>query len=252
MKRIFFSVLILSLLSLSAPAHAGQTTLVDGKASLPLPAADQFRFLFQHTNGDVYIMGQDADEIRVETEMIDDERFPGHLSIDENKKVVHLSLGVGNGNNDVRIWLPRNCGIDVQAIFSDISISDTLGDIELKLVNGEIQITNAAGAILIESVNGKTTVMPSAVESDKPVSIMCQNGDIHLELPGQFSGSANVKTIKGKVISNLPGTESSPNQDRNSFIMNLIPMVNRTIPINNGTRPITLNTVNGDIHIRIQ
>jgi len=252
MKRNFAIISMISLLFASGIIHAEQTPLVDGKARMELPATGSIAFSFQHNSGNIIIKGHEANEIRVEATEGTIEGHSGYLSWDESKQVVRLILGIRTGRNDVQIWLPRDCEIKLQAIGSDISISGTGGNVVLKLVNGDIKIDNASGAILIESVNGKTQVWPSVAASEEPISIMSQNGDIHLVVPGHFKGLAKVATINGKVFCEVPGSGSEGDQADNRLKLNLGPMTRQSIPINSGSRPLILNTVNGDIHIRIQ
>ena len=252
MNRYISTLLHTSLAVITSTLFADRIPLVDASATLELPGSDSISFVLQHNQGDIFITGQESDELRVELSEDDNELFPSYLDWNEDESTVRLDVGKAPMNRNVNVWLPQGSQINLQAVGSNITVDNIHGEAVIRLVNGNIHLEGASSAVLIECVNGNTEVIPAPSESMEPMSIMSQNGSIRLVVTEDFKGSANVSTIAGKVFCDLPdSTTANPASSRWNKL-NLGPITRKTIPINEGGRPITLNTVNGNIHIEIR
>ena len=250
MKHRITTLLFASLLAAGGNLLADRIPLEQGVTELEVSGSERINFEFQNHQADIEIIGHEVNLVRVEVDNGGHEDFPSYLDWDAGKRSLRLDLGHSHGNSKVRIRLPYNSSVNLQTVDSDIKVTGIRGDAIIRQVNGDIQLDGAAGAILIELVNGDTVVSPITSESNEPISIMSQNGNISLVAPKDFKGSATVSTIGGKVTCDVPGA-GTKESSANRHVVNMGPMSRQTIPINGGGRPITLNTVHGNIEVKI-
>jgi hypothetical protein len=249
MKNYIQPLILLGLLTVGGNTFAERIPFTDGSAEFAFPNEDAVTFDMQHTHCDITIMGHEANKIRVEADVATNGIVSSHLVWSEGSRTIRLETGKPSAIDDINIWLPYRAGINLQGVNSDVDVEGIQGDVVIRLVNGDIRLNGTVAAVLVEYVNGDCEVVPAVTDSMDPISIMGHNGDIRLIIPKGFQGSATVSTIHGNVICDLPESGDVDQKDAHWHHLNLAHMVQKTFPINGGKRPITLNTVKGDIHI---
>jgi hypothetical protein len=108
--------------------------------------------------------------------------------------------------------------------------------------NGRVEAIGCSGAADISTDEDEVRVITNQPML-KPVTIVNKNGDINYRVRGESTGRLDCETISGKVVYYV----------RYGNVRVMQPTDNDTLnaTLNNGTNPIRLRTVNGDIKISV-
>ncbi len=115
-------------------------------------------------------------------------------------------------------------------------------NISVHTTNGNVTARNISGTVDVSTTHGEVRIMTNQAMT-KPVTIINRDGDINYRIRAESTGQFDAQTVNGKVHQHVrygafaikPGTQ----QDVLHGVLN------------DGTNPITLRTVNGDIRIAV-
>ena len=114
--------------------------------------------------------------------------------------------------------------------------------VRVHTTNGTVRATDISGAVDINTTEGEVRVMTNKAMM-QPVTIVTGNNDIHYRVRGESAGAFDCQTVRGEVTSLVKYGQmklGSPSTDETLHAV-----------LNQGTNPIVLRTVDGDIRIAV-
>ncbi len=169
-------------------------------------------------NGDLHIVGTDATEVSVQTDLKPEApalRKDGlrvltsssSYSLSERNNVVTLSYGAeawSGGSGDFKLTLPRSTAVIITNNYGgDIKIAGVNGNIEIKSLNGEVVLNDIAGAALVETLNGEIKATVRELVEGKPLSFTSLNGEVALYLPAAAKANVRLRTHNGSILTDF-------------------------------------------------
>jgi hypothetical protein len=145
-------------------------------------------------------------------------------------------------DNDVNVTftvsVPAGVAFVARTVNGGIEADGLTGDVNAHTVNGGVRLSTA-GKAEAETVNGSITAAVGQADGTDPLSFETVNGSIDLALPASASAEVRASTVNGQINTDFP----LGGQTR---------ITKRSLSgtIGGGGRPLTLETVNGSIHIR--
>lgn len=159
------------------------------------------RLDLENDGGQVVITTWDRDEIRVRAEhssrtFIEFDRRGGVLQVEAEAERGPTTIV------DYELTVPTRLNLNVEGMFTDVTIEGSDGEIEVETLEGEIRITGGRGTIVAESTNGEITVdgAEGSIEVNavsRGIEITNSSGEIMAESVG---GSIIMRGITASVV----------------------------------------------------
>jgi DUF4097 and DUF4098 domain-containing protein YvlB len=144
-------------------------------------------------------------------------------------------------NNDVEVDFTVRVPAGVRFVGRTVNGGiDAIGlpsDAEAYTVNGSVKVT-AAGLARAEAVNGSLRAALGKADWTRPLAFRTVNGEIHVTLPASVGADVKAETVNGEISTDFPLT-----------VQGKIGRHKLNGSIGGGGRSLTLQTVNGSIHI---
>ena len=151
----------------------------------------------------------------------------GRMSVQDNDVNVSFSVRV-----------PSGVGLVARTVNGGVEADGLTGDVDAHTVNGGVRLSTA-GKAEAETVNGSITASVGQADGTEPLSFKTVNGCIALELPASASAEVTASTVNGEIGTEFPlGGQARVSKRHLSGT------------IGGGGRALSLETVNGSIHIR--
>ena len=145
-------------------------------------------------------------------------------------------------NNDVKVEftvrVPEGVRFVGRTVNGGVEAEGLAADSEVYSVNGTVTVTSS-GLARAQTVNGSITAAMGRADWSGPLELKTVNGTITVELPASTSARVEASTVNGGIDTDFPLTVTGRFGPRH---------VSGTI--GSGGRDLTLETVNGGIHIR--
>jgi DUF4097 and DUF4098 domain-containing protein YvlB len=145
-------------------------------------------------------------------------------------------------DNDVKVEftvrVPEGVRFIGRTVNGSVEAQGLTADAEVYSVNGAVTVTSS-GLARAETVNGSITAAMGRADWSGPLELKTVNGSITVELPATVSARVEARTVNGGIETDFPLTVTGRFGPRR---------VSGTI--GSGGRDLTLETVNGGIHIR--
>jgi hypothetical protein len=145
-------------------------------------------------------------------------------------------------DNDVKVEftvrVPEGVRFVGRTVNGSVEAQGLTADAEVYSVNGAVTVTSS-GLARAETVNGSITAAMGRADWSGPLELKTVNGSITVELPATVSARVEARTVNGGIETDFPLTVTGRFGPRR---------VSGTI--GSGGRDLTLETVNGGIHIR--
>lgn len=179
-----------------------------------------------------------ADSVSVDTV------YPKHentgVSVDYDVRVpegVHLGQ-VSSVNGSVAITGPFG-RVSASTTNGSVLLENASGNLEIETTNGDVKAINVTGPINAQTTNGSITLELAKFEAG--ITARTTNGGVHLRLSeGQeINAMLEAKTVNGSISFDVPVTLQSLEKSKH----------NLRGQIGQGGPKITLDTVNGSIHL---
>jgi hypothetical protein len=107
----------------------------------------------------------------------------------------------------IRLDVPRNTELDLQADNGGIHIGDFTGRAKFSTVNGGIHLEGVGGRIEGTTVNGGLHVALLGSEwQGEGLDLTTTNGGVHLEIPSVYNARLETGTVNGGIHTDLPVT----------------------------------------------
>ena len=157
-------------------------------------------------------------------------------------------------SHDFELQVPYGVTLDLHTVNGgDIRVDDVRGVVELENVNGGIEALGITGIGEVKNVNGKIVLRFIEIPREGG-GVVTVNGDVELAFPTIPDVQVSMKTLNGRLFSEFAYRHrSNPPQveSRRSDGMYVYKSSGSTeISIGKGGPKWSLETLNGDIHIR--
>ena len=209
-----------------AAAAAGDRILVTAvkKARRSDPASVQIQVV-EHAGGVTICAVYPTREGRAPNECAPGEG--GRMSVQDNDVNVSFSVGV-----------PAGVALVARTVNGGVEADGLTGDVDAHTVNGGVRLSTA-GRAQAETVNGSITASLGQADGTEPLTFKTVNGSISVDLPPSANAEVDASTVNGEIGSEFPlGGQARVSKRHLSGT------------IGGGGRALSLETVNGSIHIR--
>lgn len=218
-RGIYYSVILTLILAFSFSIQG----VAQEKIMIPLndDQADKV-FAFENPKGSVKIIGYEGNVILVTAiaRYPDDEinaAVDVRLNHETRGKMTTLYSDQGAKTIDFDIKVPRQTSLQIRSRDNGIvEIYRIDGEVEVDNTNGHIHLENIRGSAVLNSVYGNITARFKEVTPGAPMMLTSLEGDIELVLPDQTNATLKMKSVYGKIETELSYTET--NSDSNDLL----------------------------------
>jgi DUF4097 and DUF4098 domain-containing protein YvlB len=218
------------------------------KQTYPLSADGTIHL--ENVNGDIDIIAWEKNEVSLDAEKkgkTSDDLAKVTLEIDSSPtrlriKTKYAKTGLfGNVNASVRYKLMVPAGVrleKIDAVNSDITVTNVRGPVDLDIVNGSITATGLAANARLDSVNGSLRAEFTSLAGVTEVKLDSVNGSATITLPKDAGARIDADTVNGRI--NVDQSVKLGKVGRHTF----------NGQIGTGGPTIVVETVNGSISIK--
>lgn len=143
-------------------------------------------------------------------------------------------------NNDVNVAfvvkVPAGVRLFARTVNGAIDASALSADVDAETVNGSVKI-ETSGVARAQTVNGSVQAAMGRADWASDLEFRTVNGSIHVTLPATASTTVDAETVNGRIVSDFAVTGSTVTRRRLKGT------------IGQGGRGMSLETVNGSIHL---
>jgi hypothetical protein len=224
-----------------------------------LPAGNEVEI--HNVNGDIKVVPSasgkvevvgikrgDADRLKVNVEptshgvvvcvMYDD----GGSTCDDQGSHSHRNNDWNHASINLEVAVPTNLTVSASSVSGDVSVTGAHGDVSANSVSGDIRLDHLlATSVTAHSVSGDVHVNIDQLAGSGDLSFHTVSGDVTLDLPRQFDADVSMSTVSGGMDSDFPITLGGSRMSRRRI----------EARIGNGGRRLELNTVSGDVKLRM-
>jgi len=151
----------------------------------------------------------------------------------------------GNWNDasmDLEVSLPAAVNLSANSVSGDVRVTGINGDVDANSVSGNVHLDRLrSNSIRANSVSGDIDVQADQLTGRGDLSFHTVSGDVTLELPRSFDADVSMSTVSGSMDSDYQMTMNNGRMNRRSI----------NARIGNGGRKLDLNTVSGDVKLRM-
>lgn len=143
---------------------------------------------------------------------------------------------------DLDVSVPATINLKASSVSGDVQVSGIQGDVDANSVSGNVRLDRLrAASIRANSVSGNIDLQADQLSGRGDLSFHTVSGDITLEMPRQFDADVSMSTVSGSMDSDYQMTMNNGRMSRRSI----------NARIGNGGRRLDLNTVSGDVRLRM-
>jgi hypothetical protein len=157
-----------------------------------------------------------------------------------------------NNNNRDREWdhlavnlevaVPANLRVNASSVSGDVDVTGAQGDVSASSVSGDVTLNKLrASSIRANSVSGDIVVRVDQFIGQGDLSFNTVSGDVILEVPRQFDADLSMTTVSGDINSDFEMVIGGNGRNRRNI----------DARIGSGGRRLDLNTVSGDLRIKM-
>lgn len=143
-------------------------------------------------------------------------------------------------NNDVNVEfvvkVPAGVRLAARTVNGAIEASGLSADVDAETVNGSVTV-QTSGVARAQTVNGSVQASMGRADWSSDLEIKTVNGSIRITLPPAASTTVDAETVNGSIVSDFSVSDGTVTRRR------------LTGTIGGGERAMSLETVNGSIHI---
>lgn len=143
---------------------------------------------------------------------------------------------------NLQVAVPASLMVSANSVSGDIDVRGAQGDVRANSVSGDVRLEGLhASSVQANTVSGNVVVRVDQFTGRGDLSFNTVSGDVTLEVPRQFDADMSMSTVSGDINSDFQMLVSGTRTNRRSL----------DARIGNGGRRLDLNTVSGDVKIRM-
>jgi hypothetical protein len=214
----------------------------------------------------VQVIGHNSNEVIIETSDYDlPERAAGlHSLFSQVEDNTNLGMAALKENNTLRlvqasrrgghytIKVPKNVAVvyhEINASGGKFNLSDTEGEIDVKLHHGSATLTNITGPVKAHSIHGRLDIKFSQLNQAKASNINSVHGPVDITLPGNTKADFELSANHGEIYTDFDLKRASADKEGLTKIAGGNTITGKT---NNGGVAMNISAVHSDIFIRKQ
>jgi len=202
-------------------------------------------------NGGIQVKGWDRDEVRLRVRVTavaptaEEARALASQVRVETDGGVRVTGPENRGREthwsaSLRLDVPRNGDVDLQADNGGIHIEDFSGRARFNTVNGGVHLDRVGGDLQGRTTNGGLHVNLTGDEWEgEGLDVTSTNGGVHLEIPSGYNARLETSTVNGGVHSDVPAITGKGRRSGARIVTDL----------GRGGQLVRLTTTNGGLHI---
>jgi hypothetical protein len=136
------------------------------------------------------------------------------------------------------LHVPSGVTVDVETVNGKIAAQNIGGNVKASTVNGDILVSTTKGTVNAETVNGSIIASMASLPDSGNVHLETVNGSITSLIPEGIGGSIDLDNTNGSITANYPNA-TPDGSDKHHL----------RIKLDEGTRRVTLETVNGSVNL---
>lgn len=253
MKRIFAFMTMMCLLATITQAQKFTKAFSN--------ASGAKRVLIEADNSEIKVVGYDGKEVSIEGtggEYKTPDRAKGLRPLYRDAQDnTGIGLEVTESNNTITIKkatskdaeftirVPADASIKIEEKSwesSEIKVSGTKGEIEIKSLGSDILLENVSGPVVANTTSGDITVVFSQVSQAGPTIISNISGFIDVTMPASTKANFKLESISGDIYTDFDLSKKDG--------MTRVGGSNIKASINGGGVEITLKAISDDIYLR--
>ncbi len=177
----------------------GAGTLRAQRLDTTLSVRGQPKLSVSNLSGDIVIRVWSRAQVRVQAEY---DRSEVEVTESGGRVSVRTLTRRNSGEVDYTISVPRGTGIEINAVSSDVTISEVCGDLNLNTVSGDVGVDCVEGDAQIQTVSGDVTV---ANVRTRHLDVGSTSGDVVVR---GVHGGVGAHSVSGDVtLSQIDGDE---------------------------------------------
>jgi hypothetical protein len=268
MTRRFLSSSLVLLACVATPAVAQQQQQADFRWQGAIASGGSVSL--NNINGDVKVVPSSTGRVEVLGFKRGDSQYFDRIKVD----VVPTSRGIvvcvmfdepgaycdergyqhdGRGNRDrdrswnnlsinLEVAVPTNLMVSASSVSGDVDVRGAQGDVRANSVSGDVHLDALrASSVQANTVSGDIVVRVDQFTGRGDLKFNTVSGDVILEVPKAFDADLSMSTVSGDIDSDFQLLMSGNRSNRRSI----------DARIGGGGRRLDLNTVSGDVKIRM-
>lgn len=143
---------------------------------------------------------------------------------------------------NLEVAVPANLMVSASSVSGDVDVTGAHGDVRATSVSGDLRLDRiVAGSVQATTVSGDVEVRIEQFSGRGDLKFGTVSGNVALEVPKQFDADLSMTTVSGDIVSDFPLVVGGSRMNRRSI----------DARIGGGGRRLDLNTVSGDVKIRM-
>lgn len=136
------------------------------------------------------------------------------------------------------VHVPNGMRVAVETVNGKIAAQNIGGNVKASTVNGDVIVSTTNGTVNAETVNGSIIASMASLPDSGNVHLETVNGSITSLIPEGIGGSIDLDNTNGSITANYPN--AVPDKEDKHHMR---------IKLDEGTRRVTLETVNGSVNL---
>jgi Toastrack DUF4097 len=143
---------------------------------------------------------------------------------------------------NLEVAIPANLMVTASTVSGDVDVTGAQGDVRANSVSGDIRLDRLhATSIHANTVSGDVDIRVDELTGRGDLSFNTVSGDVTLQVPKAFDADLSMSSVSGRIDSDFQLLVSGTRQSRRNI----------DARIGNGGRRLSLNTVSGDLRLRM-
>ena len=177
-----------------------------------------------------------------------------NMEIEQQGNSIEISSEESTYYVELIVNVPQRTNVEADIYRGDgITVSDTIGYMELGSWKGDIVAERVQGPIVAETHQNAIVVSFASFSDSGPSSLTTHSGDIDITVDNSMAANINVQNFQGEVLSGLDVPFEATQQvkrnegnDRQEIVIG----GQLTAKLNGGGQDLTMITYSGDVYVR--
>ena len=140
---------------------------------------------------------------------------------------------------DFVVRVPEGVKVDVQTVNGGLEVRGATAEVVARTTNGSVRAETLGGPVDARTTNGSIHASMRSVGSAREMDFRTTNGSVTVEMPASLGAEVEMSTVNDRVSTEFPVTMSGRIDPRRL-----------RATIGDGSRRVTMRTVNGSVELR--
>ncbi len=168
------------------------------------------------------------------------------MPLPDDSKTLILRKARQDPGKTLRLEIPRQLVLNIDADREDVSASKLSGEITAKMEHGDIRLEEVTGPLIVNTTHGNIDVILAQMNQEYPSSLTAVHGHIDIEIDESEKFEVGLQVKHGEIYTNLD-LEINSGRDGMSSLAGGRKM---RASMNGGGPQIDISAIHGDIYLR--